>query len=79
MKKVQPDSIVDAVKCIIDGHPEDYVFVDYDSNVSTWLDIDYKDFRSPAIPAPQVAVYHHVNDLYRGTPGGNYGAEMGFH
>lgn len=47
VKKVQPDSIVDAVKCIIDGHPEDYVFVDYDSHVNTWLNMDHKDFRKP--------------------------------
>ena len=46
-KKAQPDSIEDAVKYVIGGHPEDYVFVDYDSHVSTWLNIDYKDFRSP--------------------------------
>ena len=47
VKKVQPDSIADAVKSIIDGHPENYVFVDYDSHVNTWLTKDYKDFRRP--------------------------------
>lgn len=46
-KKAQPDSIEDAVKYVIGGHPEDYVFVDYDSHVSHWLNMDYKDFRRP--------------------------------
>lgn len=47
VKKVQPDSIADTVKIIINGHPEDFVFVDYDSHVNTWLNMDYKIFRNP--------------------------------
>lgn len=47
VKKVQPDSIADVVKSIIDGHPEEFAFVDYDSHVNTWLSMDYKDFRRP--------------------------------
>ena len=46
-KRVQPDSIKDIVMNIIDGHPEDFTFVDYDSHYSNWLYVDYEDFRHP--------------------------------
>lgn len=47
VKKLQPDSIADIVKSIINGHPEEFVFIDYDSHVNTWLNMDYKNFRNP--------------------------------
>ncbi len=43
--KVQPDFIADKVKELVNGHPEKYVFIDYDSHASIFLSTDYKDFR----------------------------------
>ena len=45
--KVQPDCIADKVNELVDGHPENYVLIDYDSHASIFLSNDYKDFRHP--------------------------------
>ena len=43
--KVQPDCIADEVNKKVNGYPENYVLIDYDSHASFYL--DYKDFRHP--------------------------------
>lgn len=45
--KVQPDCVSDKVNEIVNGHPEDFVLVDYDSHAGSYLSADYKDFRHP--------------------------------
>lgn len=45
--KVQPDCIADKLNELVDGHPEIYVLIDYDSHASIYLSTDYKDFRHP--------------------------------
>ena len=45
--KAQPDCIADKVNELVDGHPENYVLIDYDSHASIFLSTDYKDFRHP--------------------------------
>ncbi|MBR4327247.1 MAG: hypothetical protein IKP73_17170 [Bacteroidales bacterium] len=45
--KVQPDCISDKVNELVDGHPENYVLIDYDSNARNFLSKDYNDFRHP--------------------------------
>ena len=45
--KVQPDCLADKVNELVDGHPECYVLIDYDSHASIFLSTDYKDFRHP--------------------------------
>ena len=44
-KAAQPDSLADIIKDAVGGHPEDYVLIDYDSNVNIWLSMKYKGFR----------------------------------
>lgn len=43
--KVQPDCIVDKLNELVDGHPEKYVLIDYDSHASIFLSMDHNDFR----------------------------------
>lgn len=45
--KVQPDCVSDKVNDLVNGHPEDFVLIDYDSHACTYLSSDYKDFRHP--------------------------------
>jgi hypothetical protein len=45
--KAQPDCIADKVNELVDGHPDNYVLIDYDSHTSLFLSTDYKDFRHP--------------------------------
>ena len=43
--KVQPDCIADKLNELVDGHPEKYVLIDYDSHTSIFLSMDHNDFR----------------------------------
>lgn len=43
--KVQPDCLADKVNELVNGHPENYVLIDYDSHASIFLSMDHKDFR----------------------------------
>ena len=43
--KDRPDCIADKVNELVNGHPENYVLIDYDSHASLFLSADYKDFR----------------------------------
>lgn len=45
--KVQPDCLADKVNELVNGHPENYVLIDYDSHGNLFLSTDYKDFRHP--------------------------------
>lgn len=43
--KVQPDCVADKVNELVNGKPENYVLIDYNSHASIYLSKDYKDFR----------------------------------
>lgn len=43
--KVHPDCIADKMNEFVDGHPENYVLIDFDSHASIYLSTNYKDFR----------------------------------
>ena len=43
--KVYPDCIADEVNKKVNGDPENYVLIDYDSHASFYLSTDYKDFQ----------------------------------
>jgi hypothetical protein len=43
--KVQPNYIADKVNELVNGHPENYVLIDYDSHASFFLSAGYKGFR----------------------------------
>ena len=43
--KAQPDCIADKVNELVDGHPENYVLIDYDSHASIFLSMVHNDFR----------------------------------
>ena len=43
--KVQPDCIADKLNELVDGHPENYVLIDYDSHTCIFLSMDHNDFR----------------------------------
>jgi len=46
-KKIQPDCIADKVNEVVNGHPEAFVLIDYESHIDSYLSNDYKDFRHP--------------------------------
>ena len=43
--KVQPDCIADKLNERVNGHPENYVLIDYDSHASIFLSAEHTDFR----------------------------------
>lgn len=43
--KVQPDCIADKLNERVNGHPENYVLIDYDSHASVFLSAEHTDFR----------------------------------
>ena len=61
--KVQPDCIADKVNELVDGHPENYVLIDYDSNANINLSMDYKDFRHRKCEGIDYVLFNNIDYL----------------
>lgn len=61
--KVQPDCIADKLNELVDGHPEKYVLIDYDSHTSIFLSMDHNDFRHPKCEGIDHVLYSSIGYL----------------
>lgn len=61
--EAQPDCIADKVNELVDGHPEKYVLIDYDSHASIFLSTDHYDFRHRKCEGIDYVLCSSIGDL----------------
>lgn len=61
--ETQPDCIADKVNELVDGHPEKYVLIDYDSHASIFLSTDHYDFRHRKCEGIDYVLCSSIGDL----------------